>query len=127
MADQISYLMYQRTLVSSCFEVFHKYFINISKVTLYPNFTILHLPLFFLSLFIISDITKKIAPVTEMDLNVLSSDYYANKSNFGPVPEFKELALRLMLTHNLTFPTNVRGARQLCVNLLSYISIIKNS
>ena len=62
-----------------------------------------------------------------MDLNkVLSSDYYAIKSNFGCVPEFKELALRLMLAHNLTFLTHMEEARQLYNNLLSYISIIEN-
>ena len=66
-------------------------------------------------------------PVTEMDLNdVLSSGYYTNKSNFGCVPEFEELALPLMLANNLTFPTNVEKARQLYDNLLSYISVIEN-
>ena len=49
-----------------------------------------------------------------MDLkNVLSSDYYANKSNFGCAPEFEELALHLMLAHSLTFPTNAEEASQL--------------
>ena len=62
-----------------------------------------------------------------MDLNVLSSDYYANKSNFGCVPEFEELSVCLMLAHNLTFPTNVEEARQLYDNLLSHISITENS
>ena len=105
-----------------------KYSIDISKITLHPNFIILRLSLFFLSLFIFSDTTNEIVPVTEMDLNnVLSSDYYTNKSNFGCVPEFEELALRLMLAHNLTFPTNVEEARQLYDNLLSHISVIENS
>ena len=63
-----------------------------------------------------------------MDLNnVLSSDYYTIKSNFGCVPEFEELALRLMLANNLTFPTNVEEASQLYDSLLSYISVIENS
>ena len=47
---------------------------------------------FFLSLFISSGTTNEAVPVTEMDLNnVLSSDYYTNKSNFWCVPEFEEL------------------------------------
>ena len=63
-----------------------------------------------------------------MDLNnVLSSDYYTIKSNFGCVPEFEELALRLMLANNLTFTTNVEEASQLYDSLLSYISVIENS
>ena len=63
-----------------------------------------------------------------MDLNnVLSCDYYTIKSNFGCVPEFEELALRLMLANNLTFPTNVEEASQLYDSLLSYISVIENS
>ena len=62
-----------------------------------------------------------------MDLdNVLSSDYYANKSNFGWLQDFEELSLRLMLAHNLTFPTNTVEVRQLYDNLLSHISIIEN-
>ena len=105
-----------------------KYSIDISKITLHPNFIILRLSLFFLSLFIFSDTTNEIVPVTEMDLNnVLSSDYYTIKSNFGCVPEFEELALRLMLANNLTFPTNVEEASQLYDSLLSYISVIENS
>ena len=49
-----------------------------------------------------------------MDLNnVLSSDYYASKSNFGCAPEFEELALHLMLAHSLTFSTNTEEARRL--------------
>ena len=112
---QISFIMFQKTLVNSCY----KYSI---KTTLHPNFTI------FFSLFILSNTTNKIATVTEMELNnVLSSNYYANKSNFECVPEFEELALRLMLVHNLTFPTNVEEARQLYDNLLSSISITENS
>ena len=79
-------------------------------------------------LFIISDTTNEIVPVTEMDLNnALSSDYYTNKSNFGCVPEFEKMALGLMLAHNLMFPTNVEEARQLYDNLLSYTSVIENS
>ena len=71
---------------------------------------------------------NKIAPATKMDFsNVLSSDYYDNKSNFGCAREFEELTSRLMLAHNFTFPTNVEEARQLYDNLLSYISIIENS
>ena len=63
-----------------------------------------------------------------MDLNnVLSFDYYTNKSNFGCVAEFEELALRLMLAHNLPLPTNVEEARQLYDNLSSYIPVIENS
>ena len=73
-----------------------KYAIDISKITLPTNFDILCLSLFFLSLFIFSDSTNKIAPVTEMDLHkVLTSGYYDNKSNFVCPPEFEELALRL--------------------------------
>ena len=106
-----------------------KYSIDISKITLHPNFIVLHLSLFFLSLFIYSNTTNKIAPVTEMDLNnvLLSSDYCTNKSDFEFFPEFGELALDWMLAHNLTFPTNVEEARQLYDNFLSYISIIENS
>ena len=75
------------------------------------------------SLFSFLDTTNKIAPVTEIDLNnVLSSDYFANKSNFECVPEFEELALRFMSAHNLAFPTNIEEAN----NLLSYISIIED-
>ena len=71
---------------------------------------------------------KLVAPVAEMDFNnVLSSDYYAYKSNFECVAEFEELSLCLMLAHNLTFPTNVEEARQFYDNLLSYISIIEIS
>ena len=103
MADQ----MFQRTLVSLCFEVFHGYL----KITLHPNFIISHLSLFFLSLFVFSDTMHKIAPVKEMDLNnVLPSGYYDNKSNFGCIPEFVELALLLMLAHNLMFPINIEEA-----------------
>ena len=85
--------------------------------------------MFFLSLFIYSNTTNKIAPVTEMDLNnvLLSSDYCTNKSDFEFFPEFGELALGWMLAHNLTFPTNVEEARQLYDNFLWYISIIENS
>ena len=55
-----------------------------------------------------------------MDLsNAMSSYYYTNKGSFGCVPEFQELALGLMLAHNLTFPTNVEEARQLYDNVLS--------
>ena len=104
------------------------YSIDISKITLHPNFIILYLSFFFFSLFILPNTTNKIAAVTEMELNnVLSSNYYAYNSNFGCVPEFEELALRLMLVHNLTFPTNVEEARQLYDNLLSSISITENS
>ena len=96
-----------------------KYSIDISKITLHLNFISLTLSLFFLSLFTISDNTNKIAPVTEMDLNnVLSSDHYTNKSNFGCVPEFEKLALHLMLAYNLTFPTNVEEVRQVYNKLL---------
>ena len=102
-----------------------KYSIDISKITLHPNFVISHLSLFFLSLFVFSDTTNKIAPVTETDLNnALSSDYYANKSNSRCVLEFEEMALHLMLAHNLTFPTNIEEARQLYDNLL-FIYCIK--
>ena len=105
-----------------------KYSIDISKITLHPNYIILRLSLFFLSLLIFLDTANEIVPVTEMDLNnVLSSDYYTIKSNFGCVPEFEELALRLMLANNLTFPTNVEEASQLYDSLLSYISVIENS
>ena len=101
-----------------------KYSIDISKITLHPNFIILRLSLLFLSLFIFSDTTIEIVPVTEMNLNnVLSFDYYTNKINFGCVPEVEELALRLMLAHNLTFPTNVKEARELYDNVLFYISV----
>ena len=66
--------------------------------------------------------------MAEMELNnALSPDYYTNKSNLGCVPEFEELALHLMLAHNLRFPINVEEARQLYDNLLSYISIIEKS
>ena len=79
-------------------------------------------------MFIFPDTTNEIVPLTEMDLNnVLSFDYYTNESNFGCVPESEELALRLMLAHNLTLPTNLEEARQLYDNLLSYISVIENS
>ena len=55
-----------------------------------------------------------------MDLsNAMSSYYYTNKGSFGCVPEFQELALGLMLAHNLTFPKNVEEARQLYDNVLS--------
>ena len=105
-----------------------KYSIDISKITLHPNFIILYLSFFFFSFFILPNTTNKIAAVTEMELNnVLSSNYHANKSNFGCVPEFEELASRLVLVHNLTFPTNVEEARQLYDNFLSSISIIENS
>ena len=63
-----------------------------------------------------------------MDLsNAISSYYYTNKGSFGCVPEFQELALGLMLTHNLMFPTNVEEASQVYDNVLSYISITGNS
>ena len=106
-----------------------KYSIDISTITFTLFFLYYIISCFFyLSLFIFSDFTNKIAPVTEIDLNdLLPSDYYASKSNFGCVPEFEELALRLMLAHNLTFLTNVEEARQFYNNLLSYISIIENS
>ena len=97
----------------------HRYFKN----NIAPNFIILYLSLFSESLFSFLDTTNKIAPVTEIDLNnVLSSDYYASKSNFECVPEFEKLSLRLMSAHNLTFPANIEEAN----NLLSYISIIED-
>jgi len=58
------------------------------------------------------------------NIETIASDYITKKSDFGCSEDFEELALRLMLQHNLLFPKDETECRQLYDRLLYEIANI---
>ena len=58
------------------------------------------------------------------DFERLALTYTKEKSFFGCNQDFEELALRLMIQHNLYHPSTVKECRYLYDKLIQYISVL---